>query len=183
MCCQKCLTVKCVCLETASINSLSLTLSSTCRHQHKQEFKEAFSAQTSVRQHTFGFYRPLLKRFVLCDSRGYQITRELFDVFIKEARDRHVFCPPHILLLFLHSLWVFFFYFIQNSRNFIKQNTVLFICLSSQGERGLDGPRGPRGQPGAGIKGDKVQSAERLKIRCLAEMSWHKHGDKATVLF
>lgn len=107
MCCQKCLTVKRVCLETASINSLSLTPSSTCRHQHKQEFKEAFSAQTSVRQHTFGFYRPLLKRFVLCDSRGYQITRELFDVFIKEARDSHVFCPPHILLLLLHSLWVF----------------------------------------------------------------------------
>lgn len=28
---------------------------------------------------------------------------------------------------------------------------------SPQGERGLDGPRGLRGQPGAGIKGDKVE--------------------------
>lgn len=41
-----------------------------------------------------------------------------------------------------------------------KYNTSLRV--SSQGERGLDGPRGPRGQPGAGIKGAKVQSAEKL---------------------
>lgn len=42
----------------------------------------------------------------------------------------------------------------------------LLICcksfhLFSQGERGLDGPRGPRGQPGAGIKGDKVKMPSR----------------------
>lgn len=42
----------------------------------------------------------------------------------------------------------------------------------------MDGPRGPRGQPGAGIKGDKVQESRR-GIRCAAEASACLTQDKA----
>lgn len=33
----------------------------------------------------------------------------------------------------------------------------VIISVRLQGERGLEGQRGPRGQPGIGIKGDKVE--------------------------
>lgn len=36
--------------------------------------------------------------------------------------------------------------------------TSMQFCLSIQGDRGFDGPKGPRGQPGIGIKGEKVSS-------------------------
>lgn len=60
-------------------------------------------------------------------------------------------------------------------KNVIKCITLLFVtsffsshppcqhtkcnifCGSFQGERGLEGPRGARGQQGIGIKGDKVE--------------------------
>lgn len=56
----------------------------------------------------------------------------------------------HIWLLPNLSLW----YNYQSWPDFVPQ-----------GDRGLPGPRGPRGQQGAGIKGERVGEQARIMIK------------------
>lgn len=42
----------------------------------------------------------------------------------------------------------------------------MFYSFLFQGDRGFEGPRGLRGIPGVGVKGDKVRNPLTLRMKC-----------------